>query len=110
MGRKCCKICGADVGSSEFDICGRHACQRAALHPTRCRHCRVVGRGEVCPECADLLRELGDTVVEPPPPKQSLRDRLAEAGVRRLHVWLEGQADLLRRCATAAPEWARPQH
>ncbi len=68
--RKCCRICGADVGSADFDLCGRQACQRAARErqpgdddvrqPTHCVHCGRVGQGAVCDSCQDLLSDLGE--------------------------------------------------
>ncbi len=84
--RRTCKHCGADVGSAEFDICGRHACQARAARerepgsddgdrrePTRCAHCRTVGRGSPCPQCAALIADLGDAVVAPPPETEDVR-------------------------------------
>lgn len=116
MARRTCKICGADVGSAEFDTCGRHACQRAALgpgadddrKPTRCLHCGLIGSGETCPRCMELLSDIDEPDTEPVPSApalganaaSSLRARLEEAGQRREYVWLAGRADLLKRCAT----------
>ena len=54
----------------------------------------------------DLGDDLGELLIgidEPDLAPPSIRDRLTEAGHRRYHVWLEGQCDLLRRCATFGP-------
>jgi hypothetical protein len=77
MARRTCKICGADVGSAEFETCGRHACQRAALgpgadddrQPTRCVHCgQSTSEGRVCASCMKLIADIAaDDYVEPPP-------------------------------------------
>jgi hypothetical protein len=121
MARRTCTICGADVGSAEFSTCGRHACQRAALgpgadddrQPTRCVHCGLVGSGEICPRCLELLSDIDEPEPEPEPAAPTpaehpaatanLRSRLLEAGQRREYVWLAGRADLLNRCATFGP-------
>lgn len=83
--------------------------------PTRCLHCGLIGSGEVCPRCMELLSYLDEPTPEPVPPPpvhapaedptstSSLRARLLEAGQRREYVWLAGRADLLRRCATFGP-------
>jgi len=84
MARRTCKICGADVGSAEFDTCGRHACQRAALgpgadddrQPTRCVHCGLVGSGAICPRCSDLLSDIGEVSEE-----LAARDALSQLSV-----------------------------
>ncbi len=125
MARRSCRICGADVGSAEFSLCGRQACQRAdrepgsdddGRKPTRCIHCGVVGRGQVCPQCVDLLSDLGeyddDTHVTTPPPAAPkapdhdqwlLLERLSAAADRRVTVWLQGRISLLSRCASFGP-------
>ncbi len=72
--RRTCRICQTDVGSADFDLCGRQACQRAAVarepgsdddrQPTKCRHCTRVGQGSVCDSCRELIAglELTDEV------------------------------------------------
>lgn len=77
--------------------------------PTRCLICGLVGSGETCPRCLELLSDLDEPEPAPPAPAldadatSSLRARLLEAGQRREYVWLAGRADLLSRCATFGP-------
>jgi hypothetical protein len=112
MSRRTCKICGSDVGSADFDTCGRHACQRAVRDP--------VFSGFPQPEAVEDLGELLVGIDEPDPPATPaptanpdlswlLLDRLSAAGERRHIVWLQGRISLLRRCAVEGREWARPQ-
>jgi hypothetical protein len=83
--------------------------------PTRCLTCGLVGSGEVCPQCMELLSDIDEpdtdfglpiadcglkSKIENPQSKiKSLRARLLEAGQRREYVWLAGHAELLTRCA-----------
>lgn len=124
-----CRVCGTEVPhDSPTNVCGRDACQRAAIGPgaddVRTRKFTTVhvdARDDVRMPCPgpyrtpeEELEILGEGCNEPDPapapaPTKSLSDRLADAGRRRLAVWLEGHADLLRRCATAPAEFARAQ-
>ena len=119
-----CRHCGDavphDVPSA---ICSRCICLPVAERgrrepgsdddrkPTRCLHCGLVGSGEVCPRCMELLSDIDEPQPQPQPQPQptpptstsTLRARLEQAGQRREYVWLAGRADLLRRCATFGP-------
>lgn len=111
MARRTCKICGADVGSAEFDTCGRHACQRAALGPGADDVSvaeELAARDELAAVAAREFAASRQEVLstpepEPPVSTSTLRARLAAAGRRREYVWLAGRADLLQRCTTFGP-------
>jgi hypothetical protein len=123
MTRFHCRHCGDDTGTSDSHICSRCACLPVTergrrqpgdddqRQPTRCVHCGLVGSGEICPRCLELLSDIDEPEPEPAPPTPAgdpattanLRARLLEAGQRREYVWLAGRADLLNRCATFGP-------
>ena len=115
-----CRHCGDAVPhDAPSAICSRCVCLPVAERgrresgsdddrkPTRCVHCGLIGSGEVCPRCTELLSDINEPV--PPIPAEgadatsTLRTRLEEAGRRREYVWLAGRADLLSRCATFGP-------
>jgi hypothetical protein len=117
-----CRHCGDFVPhDAPSAICGRCACRPVAdrgqprepgsdddvRQPTRCLTCGLIGSGEVCPRCMELLSDIDKPEPEPIPPTPalgadataSLRARLLEAGQRREYIWLAGHAELLNRCA-----------
>ncbi len=56
----CCQSCGRPGVEPGYSFCGH--CSAA-----RCHHCRRTGRGEVCPDCLELIADIGaDDYVEPP--------------------------------------------
>ena len=68
-----CRHCGDAVPhDAPSAVCGRCACLPVAERgrrepgddddrkPTRCLHCGLVGSGEVCGKCQDLLSDLGE--------------------------------------------------
>ncbi len=103
------------MGSADHDLCGRQACQRAARErqpgdddrqPTRCVHCRVVGRGNPCPQCAELIADLDGLVVEPPAETEDARrERFHQARVANVNASFErGRRCLLARSLGGFPD------
>ena len=56
-----CQSCGGPGVEPGYSFCGHCAA-------ARCHHCRRVGRGEVCPDCLELIRDIEDD--DPPQPAQ----------------------------------------
>ncbi len=124
--RKCCRICGADVGSADHDLCGRHSCQLAARErqpgsddmrqPTRCVHCRVVGRGNPCPTCAALFADIDAPAVNghlETETEDARRERFHAARVAAVNAsFVRGRRCLLARSLGGFPgglERAQPK-
>lgn len=120
MRRDWCRHCGDCVPhDAPSRVCSRCACLPVAERG----YPREPGSAGPQPEADDDLGELLIGIDEPDPPaleaKQApasnpdiswlLLDRLSHAGERRYIVWLQGRIKLLSRCATAGPEWSRPQ-
>ncbi len=101
MTRFRCRHCGDDTGTSDSHVCGRcatlptlergrHVCQQATHELMKCVHCRVVGSGNPCPQCAALIADLDGLVVEPPAETEDARRERFHAArvasVRASHV------------------------
>ena len=57
----CCQSCGCPGVEPGYSFCGHCA-------DARCHHCRRVGRGEVCPDCLELIADIeANDHIEPPP-------------------------------------------
>jgi|GEM_PF-4854732 len=99
--RRTCRICGADVGSADFDLCGRHSCQRGRREPGADDDLGELLVGIDAPEPLPVSSPTPDVVL--------LTARLADSARRREVVWLQNRISLLRRCAAFGPE-ALPCH
>ena len=120
-----CRHCGDFVPhDAPSAICGRCACRPVAERgqprepgsdddrkPTRCLHCGLVGSGETCPRCMELLSDIDEPKPEPVPSAPALgadaASSLPPASRRRASgastSGSRARADLLRRCATFGP-------
>lgn len=102
-----CRHCGDAVPhDAPSAVCGRCACLPVAergqrqpgcdddRRPTRCLTCGLVGSGETCPRCLELLSDIGEVAEE-----LATRDELAAAA--------QAQAETLKSAPAPETEAAR---